>query len=96
MQRFVSQHFSLGISHLLVELYLLLEEDLVGGLDVLHPLLVEGVHLEEVEREVMEEVEMEVMEEVVWSGWIVPRCNTHQPWIRSLGLFCVTSQQSPC
>ena len=31
--------------HLLVELYLLLEENLVGGLDVHHPLLVEGVHL---------------------------------------------------
>ena len=32
-------------SHLLVEFDLLLEEALLGGLDVLDPLLVEGVHL---------------------------------------------------
>ena len=37
--------------NLLVELDLLLEEDLVGGLDVHHPLLVEGVHLDSVSRE---------------------------------------------
>ena len=39
------------VLHLLVELDLLLEEHLVGGLDVHHPLLVEGVHLVSVSRE---------------------------------------------
>ena len=47
----MSQDLFHRISHLLVELDLLLEEDLVGGLDVLHPLLVEGIHLEEEEEE---------------------------------------------
>ena len=63
----MSQDLFHRISHLLVELDLLLEEDLVGGLDVLHPLLVEGVHLEEEE----EEEEEEEREEEVLQG---PAC----------------------